>query len=117
MVAKVIVRDSRVLHRRNAGMPQVRRAVAARTREIGRAADAIFASHDRPGGHHIEVDLPGLKRGRLDGFVSLVGPDPLAVEFGHHESGRFGNQYGDDARWIRGLHILAAASGFAGGRA
>lgn len=105
----VIVYDNKVIHRRNAAMPQVRLQVAGVTDRIGHVAEAIFASHDRPGGHRIEIDLPGLTRGKLDGLVSMVGPDPLAVEFGHFESGSFGNQYGDDRRFIAGLHILQRA--------
>lgn len=102
-VAKIFVQDNARTRRTNARMPQVAAAVEAKTFEILLAAEGLFASHDHPGGHRIEVE-----KGKTDGFVSLVGPAPLSVEFGHFEGDE---QFGDDRRFVKGLHILSRAAG------
>jgi hypothetical protein len=97
----VLVFDTRKTRKQLAQLPAVQAAVEALTLEIGVAAEALFASHDHPGGHHIEVDKAG-----TDGFVSLVGPAALSVEFGHFAGSR------DDVgrRYVKGLHILSRAA-------
>jgi hypothetical protein len=63
---------------------------------IGLRAEGLFAAHDRPGGHHIEVT-----HDKVDSFVSLVGPAPLSVEYGHSAA---------DGSHVEGLHILSRAA-------
>lgn len=81
-----------------AHLPAVRLALRAEADVVYADAVAIFAEHNRPGGHQ-------LKRvnGRLDAFVVLEGPAPLSVEFG-----RGPDHLGNDA--MEGLHILGRAA-------
>lgn len=111
MANRVFVSDNKSTRGSNAHMPQVQAAVDAKTLEIAAIAEALFASHDHPGGHRIEVDKAppkdDPKAANVDGLVSLVGPAPLPVEFGHfagpeHEPGR---------EFVKGLHILSRAAG------
>jgi hypothetical protein len=84
-----------------ARLPQVQAAVDELTLEIAVRAEALFASHDHPGGHRIEVE-----KGKVDGYVSLIGPAAVSVEFGHFAGGEFG----DDRVYVKGLHILSRAA-------
>lgn len=102
MANRVTISDTKRLRGVNAHMPQVQAAIDAKTLEIGLAAEALFAPHDHPGGHRIEVD-----KASTDGFVSLVGPIPLAVEFGHYA----GPRDKPDRKFVKGLHILSRAAG------
>lgn len=61
-------------------------------------AEGLFAQHDNPGGHEITA-----RDDRVDALVSLEGPAPLSVEFGHW-SGQ-----GENRRYVEGLHILGRA--------
>jgi hypothetical protein len=79
-----------------AHMPGVIAAVRVKAAEVGLKSEGLFASHDRPGGHHIEVT-----HDKVDSFVSLVGPAPLSVEFGHAAA---------DGSHVEGLHILSRAA-------
>jgi hypothetical protein len=78
-----------------AHMPGVGEEVRAHADVVGLRAEALFASHDRPGGHTIEVT-----HGKVDSEISLVGPAPLSVEFGHHSNGTY----------VEGLYILTRAA-------
>lgn len=102
MASGVTVNDNKLLRRKHATDPKVQAAIALKTEEIARLADAIFAPHDRPGGHYLETTTNG-----IDGTVSLVGPAAEAVEFGHHQSG---NRAGEGAEFVKGLHILTKAA-------
>lgn len=103
MAGRVTVYDTKRLRGTNARMPQVQAAIAAKTAEIGAAAEALFARHDHPGGHRIEVEKTS-----TDGLVSLVGPAALSVEFGHFAGP---TEEGADRTFVRGLHILSRAAG------
>lgn len=81
----------------------VKGAVWAETLSIGREAEALFAAHDRPGGHEV-----GTAKGRLDGFVFLEGPAPLSVEFGHWA--HRGEHPQGPPVFVEGLHILGRAA-------
>lgn len=100
---RVFVRDTKALRGVNARMPQVQAALELRAEAIRLAADALFASHDHPGGHRIESG-----RGDVDRTVSLVGPAALSVEFGHFAGPR---TEGADRTFVKGLHILSRAAG------
>lgn len=76
--------------------PEIHTAVLLQRDEIATAAKGLFAAHNNPGGHEIAtIDEP------VDALVSLEGPAPLSVEFGHwtpnHET------------HVEGLHILSRA--------
>jgi hypothetical protein len=79
-----------------AHMPEVILEVRKAADEVGLKAEALFASHDRPGGHHIEVTHE-----KVDSLISLVGPAPLSVEYGHTAS---------NGTHVEGLHILSRAA-------
>lgn len=91
-----------------AHMPEVHAAVIAERDRLEAIASGIFASHDNPGGHEITKTDE-----KVDALVSLEGPDPLAVEFGHwatrDERGRFAKAKGGDREFIEGLHIFGRA--------
>lgn len=97
----IVVFDTARIRGQLARLPQVRAAVLAKTAEIGVTAETLFAAHDHPGGHSIEVE-----HGHTDGFVSLIGPAPLSVEFGHFT--RHSNEH--PRKFVKGLHILARAA-------
>lgn len=86
-----------------AHMPGVKKAVRAKGREIQGRAEALFAAHNRPGGHEITGE-----RRDTDYLVSLVGPAPLSVEFGR---GPFTRDDGVHVGPMEGLHILGRAAG------
>lgn len=86
-----------------AHMRGVRTAVAAEGRKIQARAEALFAEHDRPGGHRIVGE-----KGLTDYTVSLEGPVPIVIEFGREGFTR------PDGRYVgpmEGLHILGRAIG------
>lgn len=94
-----------------AKMPETHAAVIKVRDRLAVVAEGEFASHDRPGGHEITKDDE-----RIDALVSLEGPDPLAVEFGHwgfrDATGRFVKTGSADTvtrDYIEGLHILGRA--------
>lgn len=79
-----------------AHMPEVHAAVLAERDRVARIAEALFAPHDDPGRHKITaLDEPD------DGLVSLEGPAPLAVEFGHWTP--------DHKSHVEGIHVLTRA--------
>jgi uncharacterized protein DUF5403 len=84
-----------------AHMPEIHVAVLAERDKLAGIARGLFASHDNPGGHSITTQSE-----KVDGLVSLEGPAPLSVEFGHWTK--------DHKTHVEGLHILgrtiAAAS-------
>lgn len=82
-----------------AHLDEVRAVVAKQADEIGARAQALFAPHDRPGGHEIQVTHE-----KVDSLVELVGPVPWVLEWG-----RGPNENGRDA--MEGLHILGRAAG------
>jgi hypothetical protein len=61
-----------------AHMPEVILEVRKAADEVGLKAEALFASHDRPGGHRSRS-----RTRRWTRSISLVGPAPLSVEYGH----------------------------------
>jgi hypothetical protein len=79
-----------------AHMPEVILEVRKAADEIGLRAEGLFAAHDRPGGHSIEVTHE-----KVDSLISLVGPAPLSVEYGHAAA---------DGSHVEGLHILSRAA-------
>lgn len=89
-----------------AHLPGVKRVVHAEGRSIQGEAEALFASHDRPGGHKITGEKSPI--GGTDWIVSLEGPVPVVIEFGREGFTR------SDGRRIgpmQGLHILGKAAG------
>ncbi|GAA3509981.1 hypothetical protein GCM10022234_00160 [Aeromicrobium panaciterrae] len=66
------------LHDYIAHMPGVKDAVNEKGRETQHVAEAIFAKHDRPGGHQITGGPDGI----TDYYVYLEGPVPHIIEYG-----------------------------------
>lgn len=66
---------------------------------IGVRAEGNLARHRRAGTHRIEVT-----QGRVDSFVSLLGPGAASVELGHFTGYR-------NREWVPGLRILRDAAG------
>ena len=83
-----------------AHMPEVKAAVRLERDKLAARAAGLFASHDNPGGHHLTKE-----NGSTDALVSLEGPAPLSVEFGHWTP--------DHKTHVAGLHILGRAIGAA----
>ena len=74
--------------------------VAQHALRIGVKAEGLLATHHRSGEHRIEVD-----HGKVDAYVSLVGPAALSVEEGHFDG------YGGHRTYVEGLHVLRRAAG------
>lgn len=73
-------------------------AVIAERDVLAARARAKFASHDNPGGHEITT-----QDDKVDALVSLEGPAPLSVEYGH---GAYTTKSGRHVGASTGLHIL-----------
>lgn len=71
-----------------------RAGVYDQAEDMAVVARRIFAQHNRPGGHEIEV-----VHARKDSHVCLEGRAPLSVEFGRSPDS-------DGKGAMRGLHIL-----------
>lgn len=87
-----------------AHLPGVKATVWAEGKKIQARAEALFASHDRPGGHHITGG-----KGITDYVVSLEGPVPVVIEFGREAFTRKSD--GVHIGAMQGLHILGRAAG------
>ena len=79
-----------------AHMPEVHAAVILERDKMAVVAEGLFAIHDRPGRHEITKTDE-----KVDALVSLEGPAPLSVEFGHWTA--------DHKTRVDGLHILGRA--------
>jgi hypothetical protein len=79
-----------------AHFPEVKAAVRVERDKVAGIARGLFASHDNPGGHEITT-----QDDHLDALVSLEGPAPMSVEFGHWTP--------DHKKHVEGLHILGRA--------
>lgn len=90
-------------HRKLARIGSVRRAVRSVRDDIKAKAEALFAPHDRPGGHEITKS-----DGAVDAYVSLVGPAPASVEFGHFTP--IGEDEDAEPTYVEGLHIMGRAA-------
>lgn len=73
-------------------------AVIAERDVLAAQARAKFAPHDRPGGHEITT-----RDDKVDALVSLDGPIPWAVEYGH---AAYTTKSGRHVGASTGLHIL-----------
>lgn len=81
-----------------AHLPETKAAVRRTRDRVADVAEGLFAAHDRPGRHQIARE-----NGRVDALVSLGGPAPLSVEFGHWAGD------GADRIYVEGLHVLGRA--------
>lgn len=79
-----------------ARMPEIHVAVIAERDKLEGIARGLFASHDNPGRHEITTTDE-----KVDALLSLEGPAPLSVEFGHWTH--------DHKKHVEGLHILGRA--------
>jgi hypothetical protein len=89
-----------------AHMPGVKRAVHAEGKKIQATAKALFAGHDRPGGHSITGEKSPI--GGTDWIVSIEGPVPVVIEFGREAFVRESD--GRRIGAMQGLHILGRAA-------
>jgi hypothetical protein len=89
-----------------AHLPGVKGAVYAEGREIQARAEALFAVHNRPGGH----EITGNKQD-TDYLVAMSGPVPIVIEFGRegYTTQRGGRTV--EVGPMQGLHILGKAAG------
>ena len=78
--------------------PEIKAAVRAERDRVADIARGVFASHDRPGGHEITT-----QNDRTDALLSIDGPAPLSMEFGHWSETKNGRKF------VEGLHILQRA--------
>jgi hypothetical protein len=81
-----------------AHFPEVKAAVRAERDKVAGVARGLFATHDMPGRHEITT-----QDDHLDALVSLEGPAPLSVEYGHWMNTK------DGRKFVEGLHILGRA--------
>lgn len=79
-----------------ARLPGVHAGVVRVRDRLAELMESEFASHDRPGGHEITKQDE-----EIDALVSIDGPAPLSMEFGHW-SGK-----GENRRYVEGLHIIS----------
>lgn len=86
-----------------AHLPGVKKAVRGKAEEIGGRARTFLAAHRVTGEHHIEVTS-----GKVDSFMSLVGPAAISVEFGH---GAYTDKHGRKVGASQGLYIVTRAAG------
>lgn len=70
--------------------------------QIKALAEALLAPHRDTGAHRIEVGREkSVQFGHIDWYVSMVGPAPVSVEFGHRA---------ENGRWVQGLYIITRAA-------
>lgn len=94
-------RDIRRVNKIVSHLPGVVDATHGVGRQIAARAEAIFAEHDRPGGHEIVGEADG-----IDYLVSIEGPVPHVIEFGR---AGYTRDDGADIGPMEGLHILGRA--------
>lgn len=81
-----------------AHMPEVTAAVRLERDKVAAIAQALFASHDNPGGHEIGTHNSG-----PDALIDIDGPAPLSMEYGHWQKTKHGRVH------VEGLHIFGRA--------
>jgi hypothetical protein len=96
------VLSQRAMNKLISPLRPVQDAVEDKANEIGSKAEARLAAHRETGAHRIEIKKNlNEKYGYLDREVSLVGPAPQSVEFGHINH--------KDGQWVEGLYIIHGA--------
>lgn len=80
-----------------AKLPEVHLEIVALRDRMAAIAEADFASHDHPGRHELTKQDE-----RIDALLSLDGPAPMSVEFGHWSRGH--------KKYVEGLHIIGKAA-------
>lgn len=96
------VMRSRDLSKHLSMEPTVQQALRASSMRILMKAEALLAMHRDDGDHSIEYQrLKNEQYGHIDHYVSMVGPAPVSVEFGH---------VAENGRWVQGLYIITRAS-------
>lgn len=88
-----------------AHMPAVIAEVQQEGHSVQAKAEAAFAAHNRPGGH----EVVGEKQD-TDYLVSLEGPAPVSVEYGHGAYTTERNGKTIEVGASQGLHILGKAA-------
>lgn len=88
----------------NAGlakMDPVQDKLRSHARKIASAAESILARHRKTGSHRIDIGhRRNVEFGHIDWYVSMVGPAPVSVEFGHRA---------ENGRWVNGLYVITRA--------
>lgn len=104
MANKVRLIGDKAMNKVVAPLDNVQAAVESTGHAIGAKAEQRLAGHRDSGAHQIEVEKNlDVKYGSLDMEISLVGPAPLSVEFGHIHN--FTGEY------VEGLYIVTGAAG------
>lgn len=102
---KVKLKGKKFINNVVSGTDEVQTRIKIETEVIAGKADAILAMHrDNSDAEHHWIDT---SYGDKDGYVSLNGPAPMSLEFGHMLV-FFGKP---TAKYIQGLHILYKAAG------
>ena len=103
-----VVREE-ILYRHLARDPKVQGELRSHCSSLALTADVLLASHRdmhiRPGDTHHKIKIERVRNkkfGHIDWFVSLVGPAPISVEYGHRDkkSGRF----------VRGTYVMTVTA-------
>lgn len=103
MANSVKLIPSRDISKHLAQDPKVQQTLKANALHILKKAEALLAMHrDARRRHKIEYErIKTNEFGHIDHYVSMTGPAPVSVEFGHHSK---------DGQWVMGLYIITRAS-------
>lgn len=80
---------------------KVQRALQKHAESIEAIANHLLSIHRKTGAHKITIGkVKSQEFGHIDRYVSLEGPAPISVEFGHRA---------ENGRWVQGLYIITRA--------
>jgi len=94
---KVTLIKTKLMNEAISHIKGVKLTVRGEAKQIAGIASGRLAGHTKTGEHRIEV-----AHGTVDSFVSLTGPAPKSVEFGHAQSGWYEGAPGD----VGGLNLF-----------
>jgi hypothetical protein len=102
MANKIRLIPQRDMSKHLAMEPKVQQTLRAASLRILMRAEALLAMHRDTGSHQIEYErIKSEKFGHIDHYVSMTGPAPVSVEFGHVT---------ENGEWVRGLYIITRAA-------
>lgn len=102
MANKITLIRQRDMSKHLAVEPTVQQTLTAVALRILKNAEALLAMHRDDGDHKIEYErLKNREFGHIDHYVSMVGPAPVSVEFGHRAK---------NGRWVQGLYIITRST-------
>lgn len=102
---KVRLKGDKFINSVVSGTDEVQRAIRRETHEIAGKAERLLAQHrDNSDAIHHSIST---EFGDKDGYVTMSGPAPMSLEFGHMLV-YFGTP---THKFVQGLHILYRAAG------